>query len=128
MKLLLDTHVFLWFISADSRLPILFQNTIREPNNSIYLSAASFWEIIIKYNLGKLPLPQSPEIYIPRQRQIHQIKSLPISESSLKHLVSLPNLHRDPFDRILISQALNHNLTIVTLDQAIKKYPAPFLK
>lgn len=128
MKLLLDTHVFLWFISADSRLPILFQSAVREPQNTIYLSVASLWEIIIKYNLGKLPLPQSPEIYIPRQRQIHQIKSLPISESSLKNLISLPNLHRDPFDRVLISQALSHNLTIITLDQTIKSYSAPFLK
>jgi PIN domain nuclease of toxin-antitoxin system len=128
MRLLLDTHVFLWFITADSRLPALFQDAIRKPNNAIYLSVASLWEIIIKYNLKKMPLPQSPEIYIPRQRQIHQIKSLPISESSLKYLVSLPHLHRDPFDRILISQALNHNLTIVTLDQAIKNYSAPFLK
>lgn len=128
MKLLLDTHIFLWFISADSRLPILFKDAIREPNNTIYLSVASVWEIIIKHNLGKMPLPQSPEIYIPRQRQVHRIKSLPISESSLKSLVSLSNLHRDPFDRILISQALNHNLTIVTLDQAIKNYSVPFLK
>lgn len=128
MKLLLDTHIFLWFISADSRLPILFKDAIREPNNTIYLSVASVWEIIIKHNLGKMPLPQSPEIYIPRQRQIHRIVSLPISESSLKHLVSLPDLHRDPFDRILASQALSQNLTIVTLDQTIKNYSVPFLK
>ncbi len=128
MKLLLDTHIFLWFISADSRLPVLFKDAIREPNNEIYLSVASVWEIIIKHNLGKLPLPQSPEIYIPRQRQMHRIRSLPISESSLKHLVSLPNLHRDPFDRILICQTLSHNLTIVTLDQAIKDYSVPYLQ
>lgn len=90
MKLLLDTHIFLWFISADPRLPILFRDAIREPNNTVFLSVASVWEIIVKYNLGKLPLPQSPEIYVPRQRQTHQIKSLPISESSLKNLISLP--------------------------------------
>ncbi|MDQ3711595.1 MAG: type II toxin-antitoxin system VapC family toxin [Acidobacteriota bacterium] len=128
MKLLLDTHIFLWFISADSRLPILFRDEIREPNNKIFLSVASLWEIIIKYNLGKLPLPQSPETYIPRQRQLHLIKSLPISESSLKHLVSLPDLHRDPFDRILICQALNSNLIFVTIDPEIMNYNVPFLK
>ena len=126
MKLLLDTHVFLWFISADSRLPNSFKDTIREPNNTVYLSVASVWEIIVKYSLGKLPLPQSPEIYIPRQRIIHQIKSLPVSETSLKPLVSLPNSRRDPFDRILISQALSHNLTIVTFDREIKNYSVPF--
>ena len=128
MKLLLDTHIFLWFIAADSRLPILFRDVIREPNNEIFLSVASLWEIIIKYNLGKLPLPQSPEVYIPQERRKHQIKSLPISESSLKNLVSLPNLHRDPFDRLLISQALCRNLTIITVDTDIMKYNVPFLK
>lgn len=84
MKLLLDTHIFLWFISADSRLPLLFRDAIREPNNAIFLSVASLWEIVIKSNLGKLPLPQSPEIYIPRQRQLHLIKSLPITESEFE--------------------------------------------
>ena len=128
MKLLLDSHIFLWFISADSRLPILLRDAIREPNNALFLSVASLWEIIIKYNLGKLPLPQSPEIYIPRQRQIHRIRSLPINELSLKHLASLPNLHRDPFDRILISQALNSNLILVTVDPEIVKYNVPILK
>lgn len=127
MKLLLDTHIFLWFISADSRLPILFRDAIREPNNTIFLSVASHWEIIIKYNLGKLPLPQSPEIYILHQRQIHKIKSLPISETSLKHLVFLPDLHRDSFDRILISQTLNGNLTLVTVDPEIMNYNVSFL-
>lgn len=128
MKLLLDTHIFLWFISADSRLPILFRDAIREPKNAMFLSVASLWEIIIKYNLGKLPLPQSPELYIPRQRQIHRIRSLPISESSLRNLASLPDLHRDPFDRILISQALGGSLTLVTVDPEIVKYNVPFLK
>ncbi|MBA2737933.1 MAG: type II toxin-antitoxin system VapC family toxin [Pyrinomonadaceae bacterium] len=128
MNLLLDTHIFLWFISGDARLPILFQKEIQEPGNNVFLSVASIWEIIIKYNLGKLPLPQSPEIYIPRRWRIHRIKSLPITEASLKNLVSLPDLHRDPFDRILISQALSGNLTIVTVDPAIKNYSVPVLK
>ncbi len=128
MNLLLDTHIFLWFISGDARLPILFRDEIQEPGNSVFLSVASLWEIIIKYKLGKLPLPQSPEIYIPRQRQTHRIKSLPISETSLKNLVSLPDLHRDPFDRVLISQALSGNLTIVTADKVFKNYSVSFLK
>ncbi|MGI8638917.1 MAG: type II toxin-antitoxin system VapC family toxin [Pyrinomonadaceae bacterium] len=128
MKLLLDTHIFLWLISGDARLPILFRDVIREPINTVYLSTASLWEIIIKYQLGKLPLPQSPEIYIPRQRLNHQIKSLAVSESSLKYLVSLPNLHRDPFDRVLISQALGNNLIIITVDPEILNYNVPFLK
>lgn len=128
MKLLLDTHIFLWFISADARLPNLFQNAVEESNNTVFLSVASLWEIIIKYNLGKLPLPQSPEIYIPRRRQAHQIESLPVSEASLKQLASLPNLHRDPFDRLLISQALSSNLTFATVDSEILRYNATFLE
>ncbi len=128
MKVLLDTHIFLWFFSGDARLPKLFRDAIREPKNTVYLSAASLWEIIIKYKLGKLPLPQSPEIYILRQRLNHQIKSLAITESSLKYLITLPNLYRDPFDRILISQALGNNLTIITIDPEILSYNVPFLK
>lgn len=128
MKLLLDTHIFLWFISGDARLSDSFRDQIREPNNTVFLSVASLWEIIIKYNLGKLPLPRSPEIYIPRQRQNHQIRSLSINESSFSHLVLLPNLHNDPFDRILISQALSEDLTIVTVDQEIINYNVDCLK
>jgi len=128
MKLLVDTHIFLWFISGDRRLPILFLNEIQNPGNQVFLSVSSLWEIIIKYKIGKLPLPQSPEIYIPRERQRHQINSLPISESSLKRLVSLPDLHRDPFDRLLISQALSSNLTIVTIDREILNYNVTCLK
>ncbi len=76
MKLLLDTHVFLWFISGDARLPISFRGAIQDPNNNVFLSAASVWETIIKYNLGKLPLPQPPEIYVPRQRLKYNVPHL----------------------------------------------------
>lgn len=128
MKLLLDTHIFLWFIAADARLSKLFRDAIREPNNEVFLSVVSLWESIVKYQLGKLPLPQSPEIYIPAQRRKHQIKSLPLYEASIKELANLPSLHRDPFDRILICQALANNLTIVTFDQQIQSYRVPYLK
>ena len=128
MRLLLDTHVFLWFISGDARLPVFMRAAVREPQNDVFLSVASLWEIVIKYRLGRLPLPQSPEIYIPRQRQAHRIKSLAITESNIKHLAALPDLHRDPFDRILISQSLAGNLVLVTVDKEIKAYPVSYLK
>ncbi len=128
MKLLLDTHIFLWFITADLRLSTLFRDAIREPKNEVFLSIASLWEVITKYNLGKLPLPQSPEIYIPKMRQRHQIKSLSLHENAVKELVKLPVLHRDPFDRILICQALANNLMIVTVDPQIQKYKVSYLK
>jgi len=122
MKVLLDTHIFLWFISYDSRLSINVQNIIRDPNNEIYLSIVSIWEAIIKYQLGKLPLPESPEIYFPKQRDRHQILNLDLDESSVAQLAKLPLLHRDPFDRMLICQALENSLAIATVDAAIRKY------
>jgi len=128
MKLLLDTHVFLWYIAADLRLSILFRDAIREPKNEVFLSVASLWEVIVKSNLGKLPLPQPPEIYIPKQRRQHQIKSLSLHENAVKELANLPVLHRDPFDRILICQALANDLTIVTADPQIQNYNVSYLK
>ena len=128
MKLLLDTHIFLWYIAADLRLLTLFRDAIREPNNEVFLSVASLWEATVKYNLGKLPLPQSPDIYIPTERRRHQIKSFSLRENAVKELAQLPALHRDPFDRILICQALANDLVIVTVDPQIQSYNVPYLK
>lgn len=123
MRLLLDTHIFLWFISRDARLSAAAQAHISDPQNDVYLSVASVWEAVIKHQLGKLPLPQPPEIYLPHQRQQHRIASLSLDETTIRFLPQLPSLHRDPFDRILICQALQHNLTILTVDVAITAYP-----
>ena len=125
MRLLLDTHVFLWYISADPQLPVAFRDAIRDPANEVYLSAASVWEAVIKYALGKLPLPEPPAEYLPRQREAHNISTLPIEEATLAHLAGPPALHRDPFDRILIAQELRHGLTVVTVDDAVRAYPVP---
>lgn len=127
MRLLLDTHIFLWLISGDSRLSDNFADAITDPANDVFLSAASVWEIIIKSDLGKLPLPDAPGRYIPKQRKLHQIGSLPISETSLGNLSGLPRLHRDPFDRLLISQTLAEDITFVTVDPAILQYAIPVL-
>ena len=80
------------------------------------------WELIVKYQLGKLPLPESPEIYLPKQRDRHLIDSLSLDEKSVAQLIKLPSFHGDPFDRMLICQALQHNLTIATVDAAIRAY------
>jgi PIN domain nuclease of toxin-antitoxin system len=127
MRLLLDTHVFLWYISADLQLPVAFRDAIRHPANEVYLSVASVWEAVIKYALGKLPLPEAPAEYLPRQREAHRIATLPVEEAALAHLASLPPLHRDPFDRILIAQALQHGLKLVTVDDTVRAYPVPLL-
>ena len=123
MKFLLDTHIFLWFITGDKRLSTPASSLIRNPQNEVYLSAASVWEIVVKHQLGKLPLPAPPEIYIPKQRQNHRIASLSIDEQTVSYLPTLPALHRDPFDHILICQALQHDLTTITVDTAVLAYP-----
>ena len=127
MKFLLDTHIFLWFISGDTRLPADWRDLIRDAGNDVYLSVVSLWEAIIKYHLGKLPLPESAENYLPTQRIKHQIASLSLNETSVRRLAALPPVHRDPFDRMLVCQALEHNLTIVTVDDAFQAYPTPIL-
>ncbi len=123
MQLLLDTHIFLWFLNGDPQLSQAFCNVIKDPKNSVYLSVVSIWEAIIKYQLGKLPLPESPEIYLPKQRDRHKIMSLMIDEKSVLQLIKLPPLHRDPFDRLIICQAIQNDLTIITVDHKIRSYP-----
>ena len=123
MKLLLEPHIFLWFISGDKRLPEALRDRIRDLHNEVYLSVVSLWEAILKHQLGKLPLPQPPERYLPTQRERHQITSLSLDEVSVSRLVHLPPIHRDPFDRMLICQAMAHGLTLVTVDDVICKYP-----
>ena len=123
MKVLLDTHIFLWLIDGDDRLDSLWQQEINNPHNQIFLSVVSVWECIIKHQIGKFNFPQSPEIYLPQKRKEHLIKSLVINEKSLHYIKKLPLLHKDPFDRLLISQSLQDNLTIMTKDKAILEYP-----
>lgn len=122
MKILLDTHIFLWFISGDPRLSADLRDAIRQTDNEVYLSVVSIWESIVKHSLGKLPLPEPPETYLPKQRSLHQIVSLAVDENSVAQLAQLPPLHRDPFDRMLICQALQNELAIATVDVAIRAY------
>ena len=127
MRILLDTHIFLWFISDSPQLSTDIRDAIRDLDNEVYLSAISVWEAIVKYNLGKLPLPEHPETYLPNQRDRHQIGTLALDESSVAQLAQLPSLHRDPFDRMLICQALQNGLTIATADAAIRAYSVNIL-
>lgn len=127
MKLLLDTQVFLWFLTAEPRLPNAWRDAITDPANEVYLSVASVWEGIIKNQLGKLPLPGPAESYLPEQRERHRIARLPLEEAAVAQLAKLPLLHRDPFDRILIAQAMYHGCTLVTADPAVQAYPVSIL-
>jgi PIN domain nuclease of toxin-antitoxin system len=123
MKLLLDTCTFLWIVSGARELPERIIQAYRAPENEIYLSAASAWEIAVKHALGKLPLPSAPQQFVHDQRESHAIATLVIDEESALHLSRLPALHRDPFDRMLVSQSIVHGLTILTPDPLITQYP-----
>ena len=126
MTLLLDTCTFLWLLSDDPRLPRRARTECRTPSNAVYLSALS-GEITINYRLGRLPLPESPELFVASRRQRLQIEPLPYDERAAVHDVLLPPHHLDPFDRGLVSQAILRGLTIVTPDPLIARYPAHVL-
>lgn len=96
---------------------------IASPDDEVYLSIVSAWEISVKYALGKLPLPASPEYFVPVQRERHGIARLELDEAAVFGTMRLPPIHRDPFDRMLVCQALVHGLTILTPDRAIRDYP-----
>jgi PIN domain nuclease of toxin-antitoxin system len=123
MRILLDTHIFLWFIDGSEKLSDKFRQALQNPNNEKFLSVISIWECVIKYQTGKLDFPSSPETYLPLERRKHLIKSLTVEENSIAQLINLPLLHRDPFDRLIIAQALQHELVIMTEDRAIQAYP-----
>src|SRR5262249_10024468 len=127
MRLLLDTHIFLWYITDDSRLSVAAANVIREQGNDAYLSVVSVWEALAKHQLGKLPLPSPADEYLRKRREWHEIQSLSFEESSLSHLLRLPMHHKDPFDRMLICQALQYDLVIITVDKQFAKYPVKLL-
>ena len=123
MKILLDTCAFLWIISDAPELTDNARMVFHNPENEIYLSAVSAWEIMVKHSAGKLPLPSEPVSFIREQRKQHEIKPLSLDESSVFHLVALPGIHRDPFDRMLVCQAIEHGLSILTPDHMINQYP-----
>ena len=126
MRLLLDTHIFLWYITGDERISLSMRHAI-EDSDASYLSVVSLWEATIKYQLGKLPLPEEPHPWLSMQRELHGIEQLHLEEASVARLSDLPSYHRDPFDRMLVCQALEHELLIVTVDSVLSRYPAQFL-
>jgi PIN domain nuclease of toxin-antitoxin system len=119
MKLLLDTHVLLWWLDNPMLLSEEARKAIRNGKNSVYASAASIWEIVIKNALGKLDLPSNIE----QMLTVNRFLSLPISITHTLAIQSLPSFHGDPFDRMLIAQALCEDLTLATRDSRILKYP-----
>ncbi|MDP1569944.1 MAG: type II toxin-antitoxin system VapC family toxin [Vicinamibacterales bacterium] len=124
MKVLLDTCTFLWIVAGSPRVPVRVRDIFQDPATEVFLSAASAWEIALKHQGGRLPLPAPPDRFVSAQRDAHGLTSLPIDEASALHVTRLPPIHRDPFDRMLVAQAIVHGLTILTPDPLVTQYPA----
>ncbi|HEV3128342.1 MAG TPA: type II toxin-antitoxin system VapC family toxin [Solirubrobacteraceae bacterium] len=124
MKLLLDTHIFLWLQTDPERLGDQLR-VVEDDRTELLLSAVSSWEIAIKYGLGRLPLPEPPERYVPSRMRAIAAEALAVEHPHALAVATLPNLHRDPFDRLLIAQANLLGLTILTADRAVAQYPVP---
>lgn len=121
-RVLLDTHIWLWFIAAPSRLGKKGLHLLENNSTELFLSAASSWEIAIKYKLGRIPLPEPPDTFIPPRLIRDGIKSLPVEHQHACHVANLPHHHRDPFDRILIAQSQIERCAFITADKKLKEY------
>ena len=122
MRLLLDTHTFLWWTANDPRLSENAKEAIASAANEVFVSAVNGWEIAIKSRLGKLPLPEAPDLFMAHMVQRHAFVVLSITLAHAVHEYYLPPHHSDPFDRLLIAQAGLEKLTLVTNDALIKLY------
>lgn len=123
MRLLLDTHVWLWMQVQPEKIAPSAHELLIDPENALFLSAASSWEISIKWALGKLPLPEPPAIYVPKAMLRQGIEGLAVELRHTFAVTTLPDHHRDPFDRLLVAQAQLEGLTLVTSDPLIAPYP-----
>jgi PIN domain nuclease of toxin-antitoxin system len=122
LRILLDTHAFLWFLSGDPKLSGHGRQLIEDPGNERLLSVASLWEIAIKISLGKLAVTGTFEEVFPPQIETNAIQILPIEASHLDVVSRLPFLHRDPFDRLIIAQAMVEGIPLLSRDPAFDEY------
>ena len=127
MKVLLDTHVWLWSVVSPERITAEVREVLENPDNALILSVASSWEIAIKYRLGKLSLPEPPAVFIQPRLTRDGIDTLPIEHRHACRVAQLPDHHRDPFDRLLVAVAQLESLTLVTTDPALEHYDVPLL-
>ena len=122
MRVLLDTNAFLWWVTDDEKLSATARSIIKNRENEIFFSIASAWEIVIKHQLGKLPLPEQPKIYIPNRLEHYGFVSLTIGMKDVLEISSLESHHKDPFDRLIIAQGRTNNLPILTADRVFNLY------
>jgi PIN domain nuclease of toxin-antitoxin system len=122
MKVLMDTHTFLWWNADDPLLSVHAKEIIADGRNEIFLSAASVWEIVIKTARGRLILPEPPAQYITNRMSLYRFRSLPVQISHAAHVYELPPYHNDLFDRMLIAQSRLESFPLVTKDEDILRY------
>ena len=122
MKILLDTHTFLWWNEASPRLSKKALVLLSDPANTLLVSVVSAWELVLKTQTGKLRLPESPNVYIPTRMAHYAMHALPVTLAHVLASESLPLHHRDPFDRLLVAQATIENVPIVTADSEFRRY------
>jgi PIN domain nuclease of toxin-antitoxin system len=122
VRVLLDTHVLLWWLEDSPRVTALVRRTIEEPRNEVLWSAASTWELAIKISSAKLRLRAPLDEYLPTKLRELSIRPLPIEDAHAMGVARLPMHHRDPFDRLLIAQALAERVPIVTSDAQFRRY------
>jgi PIN domain nuclease of toxin-antitoxin system len=127
MNLLLDTNAFLWIVGPADQLSDTARSAVQDRANTLYLSIASVWEMQIKWQLGKLRLPDSLAAIVAEQQRINGIQILPIELGHVYALHALPQHHKDPFDRLIIAQAGAETFTIVTADPAFSAYGVPLI-
>jgi PIN domain nuclease of toxin-antitoxin system len=120
--LLLDTHAFLWFVLNDRQLSKVACDLITDPLNDVLIGPASYWEIAIKVSIGKYELPGSFESWIEHQIQVNEFEILPIKIAHAASIATLPFHHRDPFDRLLVAQALTEKIPIISGDVILDSY------
>jgi PIN domain nuclease of toxin-antitoxin system len=123
LKLLLDTHILIWWLATDSKLSSTEINIITDPDNIIFVSAATSWEIAVKKMIGKLDAPDD----LPTALTANDFLELPITIKHTQYLYQLPPHHNDPFDRIMIAQAISDSLVFLTRDSKVLLYPVKTL-
>ncbi len=127
MKILLDTHIFLWWTVDDPKLSAAVRQALESSDNLVFLSAASVWEIVIKQKLGRVRLPDDPANWLQSYLTQYGLLPLAIEHSHALAIRDLPPKHRDPFDRMLVAQAVTEGMTLATADQAVRQYDVPVI-
>ena len=128
MTWLLDTQCWLWLQTSPKKISTSILAKLQDPNRALFLSAASTWEIAITYALGKLPLPESPEHYVPNRMMRNGVKALPVECHHTLQVANLPPHHKDPFDRLLVAQSQLEEMTLLTSDAVFAAYEIDMIR